>query len=70
MAAGAGSLGIRLGGPADYHGVSQQRPQLGDGRPPEISDIQSALILIRHTLLLYLLALFTGGWIIESIAET
>ena len=70
MAAGAGSLGILLGGPADYHGISQQRPQLGDGRSPEISDIQNALILIRRTLAFYLLVLLAGGWVFDSIAKT
>jgi adenosylcobinamide-phosphate synthase len=68
MAAGAGSLSVELGGVATYHGVEQQRPLLGEGRSPEVNDIQRALILIRHTLLLYLLVLLLGGLIAEFVS--
>jgi adenosylcobinamide-phosphate synthase len=41
-AAFAGALGLRLGGASRYGGVTEQRPELGDGRPPEPADIARA----------------------------
>ena len=38
-AAFAGALGLRLGGANTYHGRTEHRPELGDGRPPEPADI-------------------------------
>jgi adenosylcobinamide-phosphate synthase len=46
-AAFAGALGVRLGGPTQYAHELQIRPTLGDGRPPEISDLESAVRLSR-----------------------
>jgi adenosylcobinamide-phosphate synthase len=54
MAAGAGSLGILLGGAASYHGAMQDRPPLGLGRPAQVEDIFRALRLIRRALALWL----------------
>ena len=65
MAAGAGSLGVLLGGPASYHGVMQHRPLLGEGRMPDAEDIDSALQLIRHSLVIWLVALASGGTLVE-----
>jgi adenosylcobinamide-phosphate synthase len=48
MAAGAGSLGLRLGGAAVYHGQVEPRPQLGAGRPARAADIRRALSLVRR----------------------
>lgn len=67
MASGAGSLGVVLGGPAMYQGVVQQRPPLGEGLPPDANDIHHALRLIRRTLVLWILALFAGGWLVDFI---
>jgi adenosylcobinamide-phosphate synthase len=41
-AAFAGALGVRLGGPLAYAGAVEHRPDLGDGKPPEIGDIHRA----------------------------
>ena len=41
-AAAAGALGLRLGGRNAYHGRVEERPQLGDGRPPGADDIRRA----------------------------
>lgn len=54
MAAGAGALGLTLGGPARYQGEWHQRPLLGVGKAPEIADIERALGLVRHGVWLWL----------------
>jgi adenosylcobinamide-phosphate synthase len=41
-AAMAGALGVRLGGRNVYHGRVEERPVLGDGKPPEVADIRRA----------------------------
>lgn len=58
MAAGAGALGVRLGGPASYGGQRQERPPLGSGAPPGAHDIDRALALVGRTVLLWLLTLW------------
>jgi adenosylcobinamide-phosphate synthase len=44
-AAFAGALGVRLGGTNAYHGVTEHRPELGDGRAPDSADIRRAVRL-------------------------
>lgn len=61
MAAGAGSLGVLLGGAAQYHGSFQVRPPLGEGRLPDYHDIDRGLRLIWRTLFVWLLVLFMGA---------
>jgi adenosylcobinamide-phosphate synthase len=46
-AAFAGALGVRLGGPTQYHYELQIRPTLGDGRPPSVADLRRAVLLSR-----------------------
>ncbi|OBH07136.1 adenosylcobinamide-phosphate synthase [Mycobacterium sp. E2699] len=46
-AAFAGALGVRLGGPTQYHHELQIRPTLGDGRQPEVADLRRAVALSR-----------------------
>lgn len=54
MAAGAGALGVLLGGAARYHGQWQERPPLGTGAPASPPDIDRALTLLRRSLALWL----------------
>ena len=54
MAAGAGALGVSLGGAAEYHGELHERPQLGEGPPPRARDIERALNLVYGGVLLWL----------------
>jgi adenosylcobinamide-phosphate synthase len=61
MAAGAGSLGVRLGGAAIYEGREEQRPPLGEGVAPDHRHINAALALVRRGLWLWLGVLFVIG---------
>jgi adenosylcobinamide-phosphate synthase len=54
MAAGAGALGVSLGGAATYHGSVEQRPLLGAGPAPRGADIARALRLLRRALAVWL----------------
>ncbi len=56
MAAGAGALGLSIGGPARYENEWHQRPRLGAGPAPAAADIERALRLVRRAVLLWLLA--------------
>jgi adenosylcobinamide-phosphate synthase len=47
MASGAGALDLRLGGPAIYDGVREERPILGCGSAPDNGSIHRALRLVR-----------------------
>ena len=61
MSAGAGSLGLALGGPAIYHGQLEERPVLGAGRAAQVEDILRALSLVRRCLMLWLAVLLACG---------
>ena len=63
MAAGAGALGLSLGGPAIYHGELHERPPLGEGEAPTARDIERALDMVWAGVGLWLLALLLGGWL-------
>jgi len=43
----AGALGIRLGGPTQYHHELQIRPTLGTGPQPTVDDLRRAVVLSR-----------------------
>jgi adenosylcobinamide-phosphate synthase len=68
MAAGAGALGVKLGGAAPYHGVWETRPELGEGRMPNADAILRAVHLLHRGVVLWLaVALLLGiamrgGW--------
>jgi adenosylcobinamide-phosphate synthase len=55
MAAGAGALGLALGGAAIYHGRIEARPPLGEGALPRAADIDRACALVGHAMTLWLL---------------
>jgi len=57
MSAGAGSLGVQLGGDAVYHGVYEEKPVLGIGRSPCPNDILRAIKLVDRTVYLWLFCL-------------
>lgn len=65
MAAGAGALGVSLGGPAIYHGRVESRPGLGEGPAPAAADLGRALGLVRNGLLVWL-ALFSAVFAIGA----
>ncbi len=57
MAAGAGGLGLRLGGPASYAGSTRHRPHLNpEGAPADAGAIRRAAALVERTALLWLVA--------------
>ncbi|BBB66115.1 cobalamin biosynthesis protein CobD [Undibacterium sp. YM2] len=66
MAAGAGALGLALGGAASYDGVAEVRPPLGEGDTAKAIDILRALRLVETGAALWcgialLAALFLSG---------
>jgi len=61
MSAGAGSLGLALGGAEIYHGKREERPTLGEGRPARGEDIPRALRLMRRSMALWLTLYLIGG---------
>ena len=67
MAAGAGSLGISLGGAAWYHGKLEQRPILGEGRDPNANDIDRAILLIQRAIVLWLVFICLGEELAQRI---
>lgn len=56
MAAGAGALGLQLGGMAMYHGEQQHRPLLGEGAAPDARAPLAAIRLVQRSLWLWLVA--------------
>jgi len=58
MSAGAGSIGVLLGGAEVYHGELQSRPSLGYGPAADARAIGNAQSLIQRSLLIWIMALF------------
>ncbi len=58
MAAGAGALGVQLGGAAPYGGTWEARPDLGEGAPPDADAIGRSLALVRRSVVLWLVMAF------------
>ena len=63
MASGAGSLNLKLGGTAIYHGVSEARPALGAGNIPQASDIARAMTLVKRGTWVWVALFFLAGLI-------
>nr|WP_197976837.1 adenosylcobinamide-phosphate synthase CbiB [Pseudomonas sp. CFBP 13727] len=61
MAAGAGALGVQLGGPAIYHGELHERAVLGEGAPADADSIERGWNLVQRGVWLWLLVLCLGG---------
>jgi len=61
MASGAGALGVQLGGPTMYHGVQQDKPELGEGFAPRWQDIERAIRLVQRALVVWLAVIMIGG---------
>ncbi|CBL44399.1 Cobalamin biosynthesis protein, aminopropanol attachment [gamma proteobacterium HdN1] len=71
MSAGAGSLGISLGGPCRYHGQLMMKPFFGTGPAPAAADIFRAQQLLRRSLLLWLAVLgASAGWVLWNTMVT
>lgn len=63
MAAGAGALGLALGGAASYDGVLEHRPPLGIGCAASASDIGRAWRLVAGTTALWVAVLSIAAFI-------
>jgi len=61
MAAGAGALGVTLGGPAPYAGGTKQRPVLGCGPAPGAQTIEASIQLVRRGAWLWVIVLMVGA---------
>jgi adenosylcobinamide-phosphate synthase len=60
MAAGAGALGVTIGGPAQYDGYQSNKPWLGQGPHAQASAIEGAVTLVNRGAWLWLLILVIG----------
>ncbi|WP_018880207.1 adenosylcobinamide-phosphate synthase CbiB [Thioalkalivibrio sp. ALE9] len=60
MAAGAGALGVVLGGPAPYGGQREWRPRLGMGRLADAAGIRQAVALVDRALAIWMAFIVVG----------
>ncbi|MCZ2721003.1 adenosylcobinamide-phosphate synthase CbiB [Marinomonas sp. 15G1-11] len=58
MAAGAGALGVKLGGDAVYFGKKESRPILGEGRDPAVNDLTQAITLIDRGVFVWVILIY------------
>lgn len=63
IASGAGSLNVKLGGAANYHGNTEVRPALGTDYAPQAADIARAMALVRRGAWLWVALLSVAGFI-------
>ena len=66
MAAGAGALGVSLGGEASYHGQLKWRPVIGEGPAASAESIVQAVSLVRRVAILWLVTLVFLGQIFNA----
>ncbi|MGE7991420.1 adenosylcobinamide-phosphate synthase CbiB [Pseudomonas sp. NPDC089554] len=63
MAAGAGALGVELGGPAVYHGELHERATLGEGPVADADAIERGWGLVQRGVWLWLLLICLGVYL-------
>ncbi|HEX7814292.1 adenosylcobinamide-phosphate synthase CbiB [Dyella sp.] len=68
MAAGAGAIAVRLGGPAPYHGVMEERPRLGEGETASAMSIKAAVMLVKRGVALWVMMALL--WMFASLGGT
>ncbi len=61
LAAGAGALGVRLGGAVREDGMIHERPDIGTGEAAGVDDLRAAVGLIWRALALWLVLLLVVG---------
>lgn len=66
MAAGAGALSVRLGGPAPYHGIWKERPCLGEGAIADARSVRRALRLVRGGVACWLAVVLACAWFAQE----
>jgi adenosylcobinamide-phosphate synthase len=64
-ASAAGALGLRLGGLTRYRHGTEQRPVLGDGRPPTPADLRRTVRLCRVLTVGSVLVTVPLAWVLE-----
>ena len=65
IAAGAGALGVVVGGAVSYDGERRPKPPLGAGRRPQAADINAALALVDSVLWLWIGLFAAAYWILK-----
>lgn len=68
MAAGAGALNVRIGGPSPYADGIKQRPVLGGTLPASAASIEAAIGLVRHGTWLWLSVIAVVTVLISTMA--
>lgn len=58
MASGAGALQVKIGGNAIYHAQEIERPDLGIGKKATTDDINRAIQLIKHSIVIWVSVIF------------
>lgn len=69
MAAGAGAVGVRLGGAAPYDGIWEERPQLGEGHPPDATSLYKSLRLVRVGVVVWLSVALVVALVMRGVAH-